>query len=269
MASKNKDLFPWLTDKGKAAMIGGVVNTKKLTPYVSQQEQQRVNAEKIAADAQRAEQQRIARLNGLYSTAVGQVDKAFAPYDQNFFTNLQSQYLTPYMAELGKQREQADRGMLFMLVRQGIGDSSVAGNLRDRISGIYNDESSRLQKEASDFVDRQRGDIGSQKSIALRLADNARNYESMLTSLIKSPVAVTPPMTPKSEVTLADVFAQKLSTTTGAQQVGGRYGGGSYGAALGGGDGGSTSGPIPFFGGVASSTFRSPVRGEGKSFFAR
>jgi hypothetical protein len=265
--AKQVDMFPWLTDRGKASMIGGVVNEKKLTPVVQQlaAAPQRKTAAQIAAEnaaaVLAAEAAKTQRLNTLYSQASGKITSAYSPYTDQFFTDIQNQYATPYIAELNKQKELADKDMLFTLARQGLMDSSASGNLKDRIASIYKEESDRIQGDAKKFADTERGSITEQQSLSSRLVDNAKNDESMLLSLINSPISVTAPQTPKKEVTLGDVFTAKMATRNPnlPQAVGG-FGMSSAQSA-------ATSGAS--YATPASPTFRSPVRGQGKSFYAR
>ena len=249
----------------KWMFVPGISDSPKYNQSLAQQQQQSL-AQASAQAAQAAQDQRTARLNSLYSTAVGRVGSAFAPYTQQFYTGLETKYLAPRLSQLDKQRGQADSEVLFTLARQGIGSSSAAGNLRDRIAGIYSEESDRLKKEASDFVNRSRESIDSQRSIAMRLASNAQGNEQELTRLAGSPVSVVAPNEPKAEPTLADVFAGRLRSSSSSLNAGGRYGGDAAGANL---TGNSGAAPSPSFGGGASPIFRSPVRGQGKSFFAR
>jgi hypothetical protein len=252
-------------DKGKPGAGTEAANQKGISSYNNDgsanigptpQQVAEQNAAKQAEDAARQLQQ---RLDGLYSTASGNVTSAYSPYTDQFFTGLQSQYETPYIAELDKQKKTADNEAFFTLARQGLMNSSAEGNLRDRIAGIYSEEKARIQNDAKKFADTQKDSITTQRSLSSQLVNNSKNNEALLSSLIKSPISVTAPQTPKSEVTLGDVFTSKMSKNSSLPQAVGGFGVSSA-------QGAATSSP---YASSASPIFRSPVRGQGKSFYSR
>jgi len=82
-------------------------------------------SDRYANEQRAAEQQRQSRIR----QGVGAIDKQFAGFDDNFFNNRSKAYLDFAAPQIDQQYRNSNRGLVYALARQGIGQSSE-GNRR-------------------------------------------------------------------------------------------------------------------------------------------
>ena len=82
-------------------------------------------SERYANEQRAAEQQRQARIR----SGMSAIDSQFAGFDDNFYNDRSQAYLDFALPQVEQQYQKANRGLVYALARQGIGQSSE-GNTR-------------------------------------------------------------------------------------------------------------------------------------------
>ena len=144
----------------------------------------------------------------------GAVDTAFGGFDDPYFNSIAQTYSDYYMPQLDTQYEDAAKQLKFKLARQGISNSTTAGDEQAKMQGVYDIQKGAIANNAKDSARQARESVAAAKNQLLNYADSAADkgaVDSRLASETGRLRTQAPELSP-----MGQVFSNYLSPVVSA-----------------------------------------------------
>lgn len=114
-------------------------------------------------DASKAIQQQEAQRAGLIQQGVGNINRAFSGFDQNFYNRQRNAVLAAQLPQVGDQFRQQRNQLGYNLAGQGLLRSSAGAGLASALTKELSQQQQNVSNQATQAVQGLQGQIGAQK----------------------------------------------------------------------------------------------------------
>lgn len=191
------------------------------------------------ADEARADQQ---RKSAALRTGMGNIDNAFAGFNDDYFAKLSQNYRDYAKPQLDDQYGEAKKNIVYSLARKGNLNSTVNGDQMALLDRQYANNETGLEGAASDVANSARRDVQSNKDAVIAQLNTSYDSDAATTEALARAKAVATPIsfsplgqlfTNVSAIAAQNKIAQDSNPANyGARLFGGNrngYGVGGYG----------------------------------------
>lgn len=176
---------------------------------------QKMPQDNSAAEARQQEQERQDRIRA----GQGQIDAAFAQYDEPFYSTASQNYLDYYNPQLDDQYDKARRDVAFGLARSGLSESTAAADKYAELDKAKGTAAQQIAGGASDYAQGLRNKVESSKSSLYDLNTSAADPTAISSRLSAATQDLSAPTTFSP---LGEVFASFLNQGANALNFAGR-----------------------------------------------